>query len=210
MYFNIKYYSSVVYGSVILSNFIRWTLCLPPNLRNVIIKVVNNNSYYAHSESILLAMLFDSRKAIRERAITKILHFRDTVYDSSNLREYRKPKINYNCTDYTDMIDLDDDKTLFEPPFTRDIPYDHLLEFLHSEGNDIPLNDPGIPSHIQETEWYVQLLTSVSRRVIEKNRERVMAVTAESRHKVPRLESLQMKSSMHKQQICFLKYNYFL
>lgn len=43
--------------------------------------------------------------------------------------------------------------------------------------------------HIQGTERHVQLLTSVSKRVIEKNREGVMAVTLESRKKTPRMES---------------------
>lgn len=191
MYFNIKYYSSVVYGSVILSKFIRWTLYLTPNLRSVIIKVVNNNSYYAHSENVLLSMLFDTRNVIRDSDLTKILYFRDKLNDSSKIREYKKPIINYNCTDYTNMINLDDDKILSEPPFTRDIPYEHLLEFLHFEGDELPLPDLGISSHIQGTERHVQLLTNVSRRVVDKNREGVMSATIECRYKTPRLESKQ-------------------
>lgn len=87
------------------------------------------------------------------------------------------------------MIDLNDDKNLFEPPFTRNIPYGDLELFLDED--DPPLDDPKIPSHIQNTERHVQLLADVSKRVLEGSREGVMAVTLESREKQPRLESKQ-------------------
>lgn len=69
MYFNVKFYSSVVYGSVLFSKFIRFTQYLNKNLRDVINTVIKNNAYYAHTENILLAMLFDDRKTIRNMAI---------------------------------------------------------------------------------------------------------------------------------------------
>lgn len=187
MYFNVKYYNSVVYGSVLLSKFIRWTRYLPRNLLNIVDGVIQNNSYYAHPENILLTMLFDDRKAIRDRAIKKILYYREKILDPTKLRVYKKYNINFNASDYTDMIDLNDNNLLSEPAFTRNIPYDHLVEFL--DYDEPTLDDPNIPMHIQGTERYVQLLTSVSKRVIEKKREGVMAVTAESREKQPRMES---------------------
>lgn len=189
MYFHIKYYNSVIYGSVLLSKFVRSTQYLTDNLRGVIIPVINNNSYFAHSENVLLTMLYDDRKAIRVRAINKILHFRDNLYDANVLREYKKPNINVNCRDYVDMIDLNDDSILSEPPFTRNIPYDHLVQYL--EYDEPPFPDPNISCHIQGTERHVQLLSNVSKRTIPKNREGVMAVTIESREKLPRMESKQ-------------------
>lgn len=188
MYFNVKYYSSVVFGSVLFSKFIRWTQYLEPNLRKVVNNVITNNAYFAHSENILLTMLFDDRKEIRDMAIKKILHYRKDLYDPTKLR--KRPEstiINFNCTDYTNMIDLNDDDILFEPPFTHSMPYEHLEHYLGSE--DPPLPDPQIPLHIQGTERHVQLLASVSKRVLEKSREGVMATTLESREKYPRLES---------------------
>lgn len=62
MYFNIKYYNSVVYGSVLFYKFIRWTQYLDSNLREIVNIVVKENAYYAHSENVLLAMLFDDEK----------------------------------------------------------------------------------------------------------------------------------------------------
>lgn len=187
MYFNVKYYSSVIYGSALLGKFIRSTQYLPQNLREIVNNVVQNNAYFAHPENVLLTMLFDDRKSVRERCINKILHIRNNLSDPSSPRTYRKPCLNYDCSDYTDMIDLDDNSILYEPPFTLNIPYDHLLAYMDFE--DPPLPDPEIPAHIQGTERFVQLLTSVSRRAVYSNRDDIMAVTIESRNRIPRMES---------------------
>lgn len=187
MYFNVKFYSSVIYGSALLFKFIRSTQYLPPSHREIVNKVVQNNGYFAHPENVLLTMFFDDRKSVRERCIKKILHFRNNLWDPSTLRAYEKPKINFDCSDYVDMIDLDDDSILSEPPFTTNIPYEHLLEYI--EFDDPPLSDLGIPSHIQGTERFVQLLTNVSRRAIECNRDDILAVTIESRKRIPRMDS---------------------
>ena len=143
MHFNIKYYNSVVFGSVIFYKFIRWTQYLDTNLRGVVNNVIKDNSYYAHSENILLAMLFDDKKESRNIAIKKML-----------LTVYQIPLINFNCTDYTNMIDLNKDDVLFEPPFTHTIPYDHLEQYLQYD--DPPLPDPRILVHKQATERHIQ------------------------------------------------------
>lgn len=187
MHFNVKYYGSVVSASVLFYNFIRWTQYLETNLREVVNNVIKDNSYFAHSENILLAMLFDDKKEVRNNAIKKILYYRNNLDDPIHLRVYHKPIINFNCTDYVNMINLNNDDILSEPPFTRSIPYDHLEQYL--DYNEQPLPDPKIPLHIQGTERHVLLLASVSKRVIEENREGVMAVTLESRVKNPKLES---------------------
>lgn len=190
MYFNIKYYNSVVYGSVLLGKFIQWTQYLSDHLRDIINRVIQNNSYFAHCENVLLSMLFDDRQGIRRYALEKILHIRDNTYDSTELREYVKPPINFNCSNYTHMIDLNNDDLLSEPPFTRNIPYEHLQQYIDDEDNeDPPLPEPQVPCHIQGTERYVQLLASVAKRSIDKNREGIMATVVESRKKITRMET---------------------
>lgn len=72
MYFNVKYYNSVIYGSSILYKFIRSTQFLPQNLQEIVNNAVQNNPFFAHPENILLTMLFDDRKAVRERALKKL------------------------------------------------------------------------------------------------------------------------------------------
>jgi len=187
MYFNIKYYSSAIYGSKLLFQFIRSTQYLSPSLKEIIYKVVQNNAYFAHPENVLLTMLFDERKHIREKAIKKILYYRDKLYDATKLRTYEKHIINFDAIDYIDLINLDDDNILSEPPFTSKIPYEHLLECI--DFDEPPLPDPQIPSHIQGTERFVQLDTNVSRRSIQKNRDAIMAVTVASRTTTPRMDS---------------------
>lgn len=189
MYFNVKYYSSVIYGSILLSKFIRSTQYLPENQRKIVNRVVQNNSYFAHCENVLLAMLFDDKKTVRESALKKILYIRDNLHDPTKLREYNKPAINFESTDYINLINLDNDENLSEPPFTANIPYEYLVSYI--ELDSPPLSDPEIPCHIQGTERYVQLLTSVSHRVVQNNRDDVMTVTAESRKLLPRIESKQ-------------------
>ena len=189
MYFNIKYYSSAVYGSTLLFKFIRWTQYLPSNLRKVVNTVIQDNAYFAHSENILLSMLFDDRKEKRNIAIKKILHYRRDIVDPMELRVYKKPLLNFNCTEYTNMIDLNDDSILFEPPFTQSYSYEHLEGYLDYE--EPPFADPQIPLHIQGTERHVQLLAATAKRVTRKNVEGAMATTLESRMKTPRLESRQ-------------------
>lgn len=189
MYFNVKFYNSVVYGSKLLFNFIRSSQFLPKNLQEIVNKAIQNNSFFAHTENILLAMLFDERKSVRENAINKIIYYREKLQDTSKLRSYKKNIINFDCTDYMNLVDLDNDDILFEPPLTFDIPHEHLLEYLNSE--EIPLADPEIPSHIQGTERCVQLLTHVARHVMPHNVDDVMSVTLESRLNYPQIESKQ-------------------
>lgn len=191
MYFNIKYYNSAIYGSALLGKFIQWTQYLPDNLRDIVNPVIQNNSYFAHSENVLLSMLFDDRKEIRRYAIKKILYyFRDNIYDANELRQYVKPRVNVDCTDYVNMIDLENVELLSEPPLTRTIPYEHLQQYLEDIDDDAPpLLDPQIPCHIQGTERHVQLLASVAKRSIDKNREGIMASISESRRRVTRMET---------------------
>ena len=85
------------------------------------------------------------------------------------------------------MINFDNDSILFELPFTANIPYEQLLEYL--EFDDQPRPDPKIPAHIQGTERLVQLCTNVSRRAIEENRDDIMAATLQSRARILRMES---------------------
>lgn len=189
MHFNVKYYSSAAYGSTLLFKFITWTRFLPPNLLGVVNTVIQDNPYFAHSENILLSMLFDDRMEKRNIAIKKILHYRRDIVDPTELRVYKKSLINFNCTEYTNMIDLNDDTILFEPPFTQSYSYEHLEGYLNYEVP--PFDDPQIPLHIQGTERHVQLLAATAKRVAGKNVEGAMATTLESRTKTPRLESKQ-------------------
>lgn len=135
-------------------------------------------------------MLYDDRKDVRNYALQKIIHIRDNLEESNELRKYVKPPINFDCSNYIHMIDLENDELLSEPPFTKKIAYEHLKLYIDDDENeDPPLPDPQIACHIQGTERYIQLLTSVAKRSLHKNREGIMATVTESRKKISRMES---------------------
>lgn len=127
MYFSVKYYNSIAYGSVLFFKFIQWTNYLPSVLLSVIRGVMTDNSYFANSESVLLSMICDDRKPIRQMAFQKIMYIRQNL-DRTTLREYKKPKINFDCTDYVNMIDLNNNNILYEPPYTINLPFEHLQD----------------------------------------------------------------------------------
>lgn len=187
MYFNVKYYNSILYGSFLLFKFIHWINFLPQDLISVVHQVMNDNSYYAHSESILLGMIFDERKPIREMAFEKIMFIRRNK-DQTKLRAYEKPKINFACTDYINMIDLNNNNILFEPPFTKKMPFEHLNDYKDSDEVVLDIN---IPCHIQGTERNVKEVTRASKHVTEKHKAGFLATSTESREKMPKFESKQ-------------------
>lgn len=99
MYFNVKSRNSSVFGSVHLFNFITYTRSLTSHLLPIVQKVIQNNSYFAHPENLILAMLFDERQDIRKLGCEKILLARGNGDESAAIREYIHPTINFQCTD---------------------------------------------------------------------------------------------------------------
>lgn len=128
-FFNIKFHKSCTYGSIHFFNLIKLSRNLPSKHFAIIKQVCNNNSYFAHSENVLLlSMIFDNDPAIRRIGYTKIIHSRENSTQSLNsLRGYCNPKINFDCEKYIDLISWD---TFFtEPPFTRSKTIPKKLQF---------------------------------------------------------------------------------
>ncbi|CAH1113072.1 unnamed protein product [Psylliodes chrysocephalus] len=63
------------------------------------------NGYFAHPENILLAMLGDERKLVREQAVNTIMESRLKNDSTEKLRSFNVPTLNMSAKDYTDMID---------------------------------------------------------------------------------------------------------
>lgn len=90
MHFNIKYYNSVVFGSVLFYKFIRWIQYLDTNLRGVVNNAIKDNSYYAHSENILLAMLFDDKKKRHETSLSRKFYTTEEICTTRHILEFIK------------------------------------------------------------------------------------------------------------------------
>ncbi|KAE8751248.1 hypothetical protein FOCC_FOCC002076, partial [Frankliniella occidentalis] len=82
-------------------------------------KVIQTNAFFAHYENVLVAMLFDDRKHVRLHAVSPITKAR--VEKSGTLRKFKNPKINFDATDYTQMITWPRNITV--PPVLREVRY---------------------------------------------------------------------------------------
>ncbi|GBM92411.1 hypothetical protein AVEN_240722-1 [Araneus ventricosus] len=106
---------------------------LPDNVKQIICKVFSNNEYFAHPEHLLLTLLRDSRKHVRELAVRRILAARDKkTKNSGGLRFFKLPKLNFEAADYIDLIDWSN-YVVTEPPLTMHIKDKDLREMCKEE-----------------------------------------------------------------------------
>src|SRR6218665_3293541 len=103
MWFLIKMQSSCKDGARQLWRTIKLSRYLSDELKAVIDPVIQRNAYFCHPANLLLAMLTDDRKEIRELGIRRILKARKTVL--SGIRKFVVPKLKFDVSDYTELID---------------------------------------------------------------------------------------------------------
>lgn len=117
-FFQIKYQKSCTKGSINFFHLVKSSRYLEKNLYEVVKQVCKDNAYFAHSENLLLAMIYDDNPEVRRMGYHKILCARDaSEVNYGEVRDYHAPSINFNCEKYYDLIDWELDYT--EPPFTR-------------------------------------------------------------------------------------------
>jgi len=122
--------------------------------------VIQRNAYFGHPENIILAMLTDERKHIRELGLRRILKVRKKekfpkttkrrrTEETEAIREFNIPKLNFEATDYVDLINWQE-SDITEPPLTMNIS-DEDLELLVANG-DTPVVDFPL-SHAIHKQW---------------------------------------------------------
>ncbi|GBL77481.1 hypothetical protein AVEN_41866-1 [Araneus ventricosus] len=137
---------------------------LSDNVKQIAYKVFSNNAYFAHPEHLLLTMLHDSRKCIRELAVRCILGARDKkTKNSGGLRFFKLPKLNFEEADYIDLIDLSN-CVVTEPPLTMHIKDKDLKEMCKEE-QFIALTFEEFPCHTQSVERCVKLISEAEMKV---------------------------------------------
>ena len=80
---------------------------LPDEFKAIVQEVIQRNSYFAHSENILLAMLGDERVHFRELGLRRILKARQTDWNGI-IRHFELPKFNFKAEEYFEMIRWDE------------------------------------------------------------------------------------------------------
>ena len=72
---------------------------LSSDIRPIVEPYIGRNAYCAHAENILIAMLADSNKHTRQRAVERILHCRLTASTNNTVRQFKVPNIDFNASD---------------------------------------------------------------------------------------------------------------
>jgi hypothetical protein len=155
IWFAIKASPSISDGARHFHLMVTATRYLPLNLKSVVNKVLRNNSYFAHPEAILLAMIADDRAEVRVLGYHKL---RKAVCMGLRAREWRKPEINMAAKEYYRLINWKETDYLVPPPLA------------HMTVNDCDeaikcLPEPLLldyPNHTQCVERHVRLVTEAS------------------------------------------------
>ena len=81
---------------------------LPKEVAAIVKPYIARKAYYAHPENLLLAMMTDSNQVKRQKAVNTVLNIR--AAKSSNwsvIREFKVPIIDFNASEWHEMIDWD-------------------------------------------------------------------------------------------------------
>lgn len=156
------------------------------DIQEIVMPVLERNSFGAHSESILVAMLTDDNLSYKELAWRRILRIREESRPTGRVRTFRIPTLNRQATNYTELIDW---KNTHEPIFTKQIETDEIKSMIKSKEfpNDII---PPIPCHTQAVERHIKIVTEASASVVGvKNRDGFIMNKLKSRSVMPKFDS---------------------
>lgn len=165
-WFWIKHNPSWIHGAEHLFRILSFSRALKSSTFLIIKKKVKNNSYFAHTENVLLAMIADPDHQIRWKGWDKIINARIKMghISTTDVRTFVKPSDVINdisSQHYSLMIDWDNQQ-IFEPPFTKQLSMEELIVYRDS-GSVIYI--PSIPCHSQATEFLVQAVSQAVKSV---------------------------------------------
>ncbi|KAK4884145.1 hypothetical protein RN001_000416 [Aquatica leii] len=130
---------------------------LPQNILKIIDPVIERNAYFAHPKNLLICMLNDTKRYLRELALRRILKTRNGL-TRERMREFIIPNINFEATTYNDLIDWQNCE-LSEPPILASISNDDLNQLIQT----VPEMDlVKFPCHTQAVERHVKIVSKAS------------------------------------------------
>lgn len=182
-WFNIKTNSSCLNGATNFYLLIKWCYELGNIDWEIVEPVLQNNSYFAHPENILLAAIADNTDDYRFFALQRILTARH-LPSSNDIRIFTKDniKINPGASSYIDMINWNE-ASLTSPPLLSGINNEELLTYSFESLQNIPC-------HSQAVERSVQDISSTALKVVGHAARHGMAIqTKKSRTEMPYLQS---------------------
>lgn len=189
VWFKIKKSKYLTDGPGHVFEVIKSTRFLPENLVRVVDPVIERNAFFAHPENLLLRMIVDERKHIRELGFRRIIKARMLASKTESIRCFRPPKINFQATDYTEIIDWNT-TALTPPPLLRRVSDDEVWAKITAGETADEWNFGKFPCHTQAVERCVKLVTEASQKVVgAKNRDGFIRSTLASRASMPKFAS---------------------
>ena len=126
VWFYVKLEPQCYMGARHLWRLIQLSRFLCENDRLVVDKCIQRNAFFGHTESILLSMLVDDRKEIRELAARIIkLARQSTAIDSVEIRKFKIPALNFDAEDYYSLVNWQDVPRT-QPHMLKDISDDEI------------------------------------------------------------------------------------
>lgn len=172
--FWIKCFPDWTDGARHLYRVLSFSRALSKRVFDVIKSRVLYNSYFAHSENLLLSMITDSDVNIRRAGYELILKARSINSQLElvgDVRIFRKPadlqvkhpdeNTQNNVDHYSKLIDWNEAE-LFEPPSTCNLTEMEIQCYMKNDSQII--NVPRIPAHSQATELCVQVVKNIVRK----------------------------------------------
>ncbi|GBM67382.1 hypothetical protein AVEN_239571-1 [Araneus ventricosus] len=155
--------------------------------KDVVDGAICRNSFLAHPENILLCMLKDERPHTRELAARRIIKSRESSSNVKPVRPFLPPKLNFEASDYTEMIDRSS-ITITSPPILRDISTAVFSSIVRDKKSP-EWDFVHFPCHAQAVKWCGKLVTEASAKVYGfQNRDGFIRSTFFSRSFMPEFE----------------------
>lgn len=196
VWFQIKTHPSCKDGSRHLWKLIESSRYLPSALKAVIDPVLQRNAYFAHPENLLLAMLTDEEKHIRELAARRILKARSLPVTGRLPRTFEVPKLNFDAKCYIDVINWQEIN--FDPPILRNHTNEDLIQIIENKGDE-SLLFIRLPCHTQAVERSVKIVTEAAMSACDKkSRDGIIHAKLASRKVMPKFDS--KKDFLHKKE----------
>ncbi|CAH0555113.1 unnamed protein product [Brassicogethes aeneus] len=162
MWFRIKAKPACVYGAKHLFDTIQLSRYLPQDLKDVIDSVIQRNGYFGHPENMLLAMLADTNKTMRELAFRQIMKIRSHSDLQTQVRTFILPKFNFEAADFYDLL-LRQECALTKPPLLRNVSENDLIKIVENPFQSLIFKEIAeFPFHTQAVERTVKLVTEAS------------------------------------------------
>ncbi|KAK4880966.1 hypothetical protein RN001_004285 [Aquatica leii] len=150
------------YGAKHLLKSIRLSRYLEKDLRDIVDPVIQRNVFFGHHENIILSMISDERKHIRELGLRRILKAISVLpRKTKNVRVFKLSALCFKENEYFELIDWQKCE-ITEPPILSRISTQDLKDFINNPESSHRINFEKYPRHTQCVERCVKLVTKAS------------------------------------------------